>query len=521
MYTRISKALRLLLAVSLIMLSLASCDGQGTSTSSDAQSADQTTTTGDTNSTGDASSTEGDTITSGTDTGTSGQASASKTNDKTPVSSTTTTKKSTTTKKPTTTNTDNFKGTTYYVSSSTGEDWAEGDSQSEPVKSLAVASTLGEPGDRVLFKRGDVWRGDILTTRDGVTYGAYSTGDAPKLYGSSQNYSVKGKWVQTSNSRVYYFDGAIDKDVGGVIFNNGSAYGDRKDSQSALLADRQYYYDHSAKRLFLCSRKGNPADVWSSIELNECFNLISLKGNNVTIQDLTVRYCDYGIVGGGNKNITIKNCDFAWIGGCLHSYSSTTRYGNAIELWGGVDGLTVDSCNFSQIFDTAITSQYSGNTKAVIRNVTISNNKVDKCHWSMEFWLDCKDSAGNYIGVIDGIKIINNKFTNAGGGWSANQRWGGGGLSSAAHIETFGNTHQIPTISDIVIKGNVFDTSAGALLGLRWNNYTPTLEGNTYIQGKGKSFGQINGKEGTWKFDDAVAGKIKKYDSTAKVEFSK
>ena len=59
------------------------------------------------------------------------------------------------------------------------------------------------------------------------------------------------------------------------------------------------------------------------------------------------------------------------------------------------------------------------------------------------------------------------------------------------------------------------------MLGLRWAHYVPTLEGNTYIQVKGKTFGILSGKDGIWKFDDSVAAKIKKYDPTAKVEFSK
>ena len=512
--------LAVLLVAAMLILTLTACGGDPavsdagsepgmttganstTTTTTGADSADDTTT--------------GDTTSGTVDNGTTSQPTGSTqttgkvTNGK---STTTTTKKTTAPTKG-----DGFKGTTYYVSSSAGNDWNDGDSEAKPVKSLAIASTLGEPGDRVLFKRGDIWRADTLTTRSGVTYGAYGSGENPRFYGSSKNYAIKDKWKQTSNSRVWYFDEPITVDVGGVTMNDGASYGDRKESVAALKGDRNYYYDPNEGRVYLFSRNGNPAEVWSTIEFNERINLVSLKSNDVVFENITIRYCDYGIVGGGNKNVVIKNCEFAWIGGCLHSYSNKTRFGNAIEFWGGVDGLTVDNCRFSQIFDTAITSQYQGNTKATIRNVTVSNNKVDKCQWSMEFWLECKDSSGKYNGVIDGIKILNNEFTNAGKGWSAGQRWGGGGLASSCHFMTMGASGY--SVSNVLIKNNLFKGAASGLMGIYWLNYMPTFEGNTFVQEKGKSFGNM-GANGSWTFDDSIVEKIKKIDSKAKVEFSK
>lgn len=487
--------------------SLLSSNAQGTSATAD--------TTADTSaSAGTAGESSGNADTDNTTAGTSQKTDADKNTSGQAVSTKT---KQTTKASKTTTKKDTFKGTTYYVSSSKGDDWNEGTSESEPLQSLAVAGTVAEAGDRVLFKRGDVWRGESMNTRSGVTYGAYGSGADPAIYGSSQNYSVQGKWKVTSNARIYCFDQAISRDVGGVIFNNGSAFGTRQESRNNLSSDKDYFYNPTDKKVYLYSRKGNPADVWSSIEFNERINLISLKGNDVTIQNLTFRYADYGIVGGGNKNITIKNCDFAWIGGCLHNYSDKTRYGNAVEIYGGINGLTVSDCTFSQIFDTAITAQYVGSSDTTIQNVTISDNKVDKCQWSMEFWLECKNSSGKYIGTIKNIKILNNQFSNAGKGWSASQRWGGGSVSSCAHFMTMSATGY--AVSDILFKNNTFKGSANNLLGIYWDNYTPAFEGNTYIQTENKPFAVMGNSRLT--FDASVAEKIKAFDKSATVQFLK
>ncbi len=79
--------------------------------------------------------------------------------------------------------------TTYYVSNS-GSDSNSGMSESSPWKSLTkVNSYFFMAGDKILFKRGDSWEGTITVKTSGtegkpITYGAYGSGDKPKIYGS-------------------------------------------------------------------------------------------------------------------------------------------------------------------------------------------------------------------------------------------------------------------------------------------------------------------------------------------------
>ena len=504
-------------------------DSSVPSTTTDADNS-TTTTSGDMPASSDGT-TDGDaTGTGNTTTGTVGKDTTGKTTggtqatDKVTGSKTSTTTAKTT--KPTTN--DGFKGTTYYVSSSTGSDWNDGDSEAKPVASLAVAGTLGEPGDRVLFKRGDIWRGDSMSLRKGVTYGAYGSGENPKFYGSAKNYADKSKWKQSSsNSRVWYYDEPIAEDIGGIVFNDGADYAIRQFKESDLNAKNEYYYGKDGK-VYLFSRNGNPGELWNSIEFIPDIMTMNTQGiTDVTVRDITFKYIGRNAfhATGTIKNLRIENCEFSWLGGVLWGPTQEeTRLGNGITLWGSCYNVVVTNCKFDQIYDTAFTPQYSNSNctqEIVYDGIEFSNNTVTNCQWSTEFWIDAKNPSGQQTGTMKNIKIINNVMRNAGGGWSATQRGTAGGLGSACHIETFGNTHTVPNISNILIKGNTFDWSAGLLLGLRWSNYVPTLEGNTYIQQKGKTFGVLSGKDGTWKFDDSVAEKIKKYDPTAKVEFSK
>ena len=91
--------------------------------------------------------------------------------------------------------------TTYYVSSSEGNDSYPG-TISQPWKTLTkVNGFTPKSGDQILFKRGDSWEGTITPPASGssgspIVYGAYGSGDKPKIYGSK----VITGWTQHSGN---------------------------------------------------------------------------------------------------------------------------------------------------------------------------------------------------------------------------------------------------------------------------------------------------------------------------------
>jgi len=79
--------------------------------------------------------------------------------------------------------------TTYYVSSSTGSDGNNGTSSATPWQTIAhVNGQTFQPGDSILFKRGDVWNESLTppssgSSGDPIAFDAYGTGAAPNLTG--------------------------------------------------------------------------------------------------------------------------------------------------------------------------------------------------------------------------------------------------------------------------------------------------------------------------------------------------
>ena len=121
--------------------------------------------------------------------------------------------------------------TTYYVSSSGGSDSYDGLSEATPFRTIGKVNGLSlQPGDQVLFKCGDTWRGEMLTiTQSGsdtqpVIFSSYPAGCAnqPTISGAQP---VSG-WTQVGGN-IYAADLAGGANAGkfgyGInqLFRNG------------------------------------------------------------------------------------------------------------------------------------------------------------------------------------------------------------------------------------------------------------------------------------------------------------
>ncbi|MCS7253753.1 MAG: right-handed parallel beta-helix repeat-containing protein [Armatimonadetes bacterium] len=95
-------------------------------------------------------------------------------------------------------------GRIFYVSSSLGDDRNDGLSPKSPWRSLEKVNAVQLlSGDCVLFKRGDVWRGQLIPQSGDegapIIYGAYGDGEKPLLLGSVARNSPS-QWEQVGHN---------------------------------------------------------------------------------------------------------------------------------------------------------------------------------------------------------------------------------------------------------------------------------------------------------------------------------
>ena len=416
-------------------------------------------------------------------------------------------------------------GVIYYLSAD-GDDANDGLSPQTPLRSIAKLNMLDlKPSDGVMFRRGDVWRGKI-NTRKGVTYSAYGKGDKPRIYGSPCDAAVEGEWIATATPNVYMYSLELSDDVGTLVFNGGeqnaikilkvyhadgtttNVYtGEPFAGGCDLKRDLDFFHDYrDEKRLYLCSTEGNPSERFESIELLTRGNIINAT-DNVHIDNLCIMYGgSHGIGSGTTKDLTVTNCELGWIGGSIQSESAfgrnhPTRYGNAVEIYGGCENFMVSNCYIYQIYDAAVTHQHQGDVQEplIMRNVTYSNNLIEDCVYSVEYFLGREDTIQSH--QMEEILIANNIMRRAGYGWGKQRP----DKETPAHIKSW--SHHTNNATNFVVANNIFDRSTHDLLNIAAakSESMPTLANNTYIQHRGASAGAWGSQGVVYTFDDTVA----------------
>ena len=224
------------------------------------------------------------------------------------------------------------------------------------------------PGDSVLFRRGSLIR-DSLDTVEGVTYGAWGEGDRP-VFSAGVDLSAPECWTEEGGG-VWSCDAPLPGDVGNLIFNGNectatlrwekkdlASVGDFYDEAFGCGANRQ-----AGAKLMLFSGD-NPGRVFSSVEAavygKYC---VSRPRDNVTYCDL--EFANSGVHGmqGSCVGVKISRCAFRRIGGCVWSHGQRIRFGNGVEFWNLGDGITVEDCEFENIYDSCITHQGDGDIR--------------------------------------------------------------------------------------------------------------------------------------------------------------
>ena len=113
--------------------------------------------------------------------------------------------------------------TTYYIDATGGNDSNNGTSPSSAWKTVFKVNDFEfNPGDSILFKRGDVWRGLLIVPSSGdtdayITFGAYGTGEKPLLLGSAEKNDASD-WKKEGNN----IWSTVDSKDGNEIFSNPS-----------------------------------------------------------------------------------------------------------------------------------------------------------------------------------------------------------------------------------------------------------------------------------------------------------
>lgn len=224
----------------------------------------------------------------------------------------------------------------YYVHSRSGQDGSDGTTEKTAWKSLErVMRAPLQPGDRVLFARGEIWRGQLRPTKNGtpdkpITFGAYGDGPPPSIRGS-RLLNDPLDWNQDKDS-IWYAT-SIEHDP--IVLVHDNTPGERVDEKGRLQAPWQYWYDMARKRIYVYADQ-NPARMASEVEIAVFeFVLGPQDAANLVFEDLDIRIAYSSLwCGWGAKNTVFKRCNFQFAAE------------NHLQFNNGSIGGTISECTF-------------------------------------------------------------------------------------------------------------------------------------------------------------------------------
>lgn len=404
--------------------------------------------------------------------------------------------------------------------SADGDDSNDGKTPDTAWKTVSkLQKTSIASGTTVFFRRGDTFRfTGSITTKNGCTYTAYGMGDKPILTAAIDGKGAD-KWEATEWENVWHFKQNLGKgantDVGHIRINGGSIWGIKViklnnnnmrlnngnvfngrtyiDSYSAaietesgdfdgngLCNDLEFYHDYDTGEFYLYCEDGNPGEVFDSVELGDKGNAIATGGGQITLDNLLVTGCgSHGMGGGTMENFTAQNCRLEWIGGSIQTLQFSegatvpTRFGNAIEAYGGAKNFTIRNCYASQVYDCCWTVQ---NQEAVVFDgVFMYDNVAEYSNSGLEVW-----QSG---GTTENMYLHDNYTLFGGYGWShqrsnkdGNFFYGGTGIRSTV----FTNCSAENNVNVLAYRYGLLASEIGST---RYN-----FNHNVYIMEEGKYF---------------------------------
>src|SRR3989344_2138478 len=260
---------------------------------------------------------------------------------------------------------------TYYVSTS-GSDTNNGLSTGAPWKTINKINSMSfQPGDSILFKRGEIWNEGITfrltssgTEAAPINYSAYGSGEKPIISGALDSSKEGWNWAASSRPNYYY----LTRSGSNPNIPNGSVYGVRW---------RLFYLD----RTEICGGSINSLNngQWAYGNLDGLsYNTIYLRKDNGVPNHVFVPVTEYLII--SLKSFTVFE-DLIWemsAGGGLWWITETVQ-----------TGLTLNN----------IISRYHGSSAAGVSGTNVQNHNLNLNILNSRF-----HNSGEGLGVTGGYR---------------------------------------------------------------------------------------------------------------------
>lgn len=344
-------------------------------------------------------------------------------------------------------------GVAYYVDNQNGSDDGAGTSSTSSWRTIAkINATKFNPGDKILFKRGGVWREELKISSSGssdnpIIVDAYGDGAKPLILGSENvsTMTTKGFAFRKSGTTNIWTTGPIsiakdfnNTNIGFVLLTKevsspvwGVNVGKVVNSVANLTTDGTFYWkvlEKDAKGnpikgelLMYSTNSAGPFVQWPDLEIALRARGITIDNQSyLTIKNVDVRYGSSGSIriANGSHHIILDNCEASYGGGTLTAASfsggSLIRAGDLIKIDTNSHDITVKNCRVTNSWESGISVE-AWASNDYLYNISIEDNEINRC--SLGIGVNAPDYSGVSNNSVEKVYLRRNKITGSGYGW--------------------------------------------------------------------------------------------------------
>ncbi len=300
-----------------------------------------------------------------------------------------------------------FSGTTYYVSSSSGNDANSGLTTGAPFKSWnkAVATLFSSNGSRrILFKRGETFTTNTIQNHGNRTgpyiIGAYGTGNKPIIRSTHSGVTLK-MWSTTVDVRIMdiFFDGPYPGGTPGNALETGT--------NTLLLRTQLQGYSYGISN----SGQQKNGNVYSDCIFNnhKSYGIFYKGASNAASGHVAVMACDFDMPSNGEHSLrSYFTNSLIW----ANIFRRNVTRGHQIKFVGLVAPLKVEYCiisdniflNGDYAWSLAIGPQNTS-TQEVTENIIVERNIWDHTGRDNKVAIQSRGA--------DDVTVRNNVFINS------------------------------------------------------------------------------------------------------------
>jgi len=195
--------------------------------------------------------------------------------------------------------------TTYYLDATNGNDFNSGTSPEKAWKNIKkLISFKFKPGDKIAFKRGEVFRGYFIVSSSGkknkpIIFTSYGEGELPVITSMVElpGSKIEDNFKKEKRKNLWSFNLPFHPQR--IMLNNKEVL--RAGYSEKEIDGKKIFWFWKDKKLYLYSRR-NPASEYESIKVNLRYETILLKDKHDIIFE------NIAIEGGNGYSIAIRGC---------------------------------------------------------------------------------------------------------------------------------------------------------------------------------------------------------------------